>query len=363
MDEINNIQSAETVKRNNAGQGKVPIKKVLIYTAIGLIAGLILAGSIYFFFFRSKEDSEVIEDESGGDSDEVSVEVISPADLEYNGFNEAEDRFSFQYPASTLRMNEGDINSSIPQESKDRFGTEVLFVGILQENQAVVQISAYSYQYDEDKSLSDIFDELIEFSNERGISYEITYKQISESEMEFNIDYVIEGIICKSQEKIMFETPKDGIKTAYSVSVLITESIYEKYAEVAKYIVDSAELHGLSQEDELRSNTDLINDIYLGRYPKGSDSPTDGSGITETNIFSRENDLLCLVTDLTEAASGFSIEVYEKDGVELITSEYNVTLDKGISSGCNGISFETGEYLLRISRSNEVVEQVEFEVN
>jgi len=351
--------SSKYVSKPASGKTK-PKRKIFLIVVIGLILFALLGIGAYFIILKDRNNQEDSSEEASEQTSYESEETIVPTDLEYDNFEEAEQRFTFQYPSNILRVNFEDINQSIPEESKNKFGTEAIFIGVLEDEGSEIQISSYFYRFNAEKSLEDIFDELMEFSQEQGLSLSILDKQITTSGMEFKINYEIEGVFYKSYEKILFEPEKEGIKNAFSISLLINDSIYDKYSEVAKYIVKSARLGGLSSEDE--SNSNVVNDIYLGKFQKGSEAPTDGQGVTETTSFSKEDDMMCLVSDLSQTASGFAIEVFDEGG-NLALSEYNITLDESISSGCNEISFETGQYLLKISRNNEIIEQIEFEVN
>lgn len=359
---------SNTAVNNNPQKTELPNKpknpssaKLIIFLLIGLSIGLAVAAAVYFLILKDR-DQEKTDDQIDPQTSETATQAVDPASYKYDTFLDPQKHFSFKYPTNIIRINPEDIDKTIPKEVKDKYKTQVLFVGVLQDGQSVVQIMAESFEFDPNKTLSETYKELLQWNQENGVSTEITKEQTGNNELAIEADILIDQLPYKSLERIVVLPQANGVVPAYAISVVISEPIFDKYVNVGKYIVESAIVGDSLEVENENVNPDMVKDIYLGRFPRGSNAPTNGEGIIATTTFNKSDDLICLVTDLEETTSGFSIEVFDKSNNNLVTSDYNTTFEKGISSGCNQISFGPGEFTFKISRNSETIKEIDFTV-
>lgn len=338
------------------------LKKTMLLIVVGILLGLGIALTIYFLILR-KEDQEAVLSNTTTTTEQTSNE-INPDSFEYNAYVEPNKEFSFQYPSLVIRINTEDIEETIPQAIKSKYNARVLFIGVIQDKSSILQVSANYYEFDSGQTLDYIYDDLISLSQKPNVILNITQETIGDSTIDSEADFTVDNIKYKSIEKILVYPHQDGVKKAYGISVVITESAYIKYHETARFIIDSAVLDVPNDLDnDVETNSEIVTNIFLAKFPVGQNAPTDGEGLAPTTSFFKNSDKICLVTDLKTPASGFIIEVFDQDTNEIITSSNNSSFQEGLSSGCNDITFGPGEFTLKVTWENQIINQIDFEVN
>ena len=353
MEDIN-PQRFETT--NSPDQKKPNFYKILFFILIGFLI-IAAIGIVIYFFIKSNKDTKI--EDSSSESEEI--KSIEADTLEYEIFEDNSGSFSFKYPSQIIRLNTEDIESTISQESKEKFSSSIVFIGVLQDGSSVVQITAETLEFDKSKSFSDSYDELLELNNNSGTEININNRELGENSMDLTLESSINGVNYKTIEKLIIYGSNNYKNNIVALSVTISENIFEKYQLVGEYVINSINL-GETITIENNSEDNVVRNFYLGSYPLGDGSPHDGSGIIENEKFDKSSDMLCFVTDLVHGASGFSIEIFDSGG-NLIISEYDISLDSGLSSTCNEISFGIGNYVLKLKLSGGLIESIPFEVN